>query len=138
MKKVEFIPLRCFEDDRGAVLHFIKQSDSFFSSFGECYFSWINPGYIKGWYCHMRLVSCFTSPTANLRVVLWHADDEVRIIDIKKDNYGLIKIPAGIWYSFGSTDEKPALVVNMLNELYDPLECRKLPLDTSEINYRWL
>jgi len=137
MKKIEFIPLKYFEDNRGMVLHFVKENDPFFSSFGECYFSWINPGCIKGWYCHTRLTSYFTSPTLNLRVILWSKNDGSMAIDIKKDAYGLIKIPKGIWYSFRSMDEKSALVVNMLNGCYDPTECKKLPLYTPEITYRW-
>jgi dTDP-4-dehydrorhamnose 3,5-epimerase len=137
MKKIEFTPLKCFEDDRGAVLHFMKSNDTFFSSFGECYFSWINPGYIKGWYCHTRLTSCFTSPTMNLKVILFNKNAEITVIDIRKDHYGLIKIPEGVWYSFQSTDERPALIVNMLNGLYDPAECKRLPLDTPDIPYCW-
>ena len=71
MKKFEFFPLKYIEDQRGSVLHFIKKNDPFFDKFGECYFSWTNPEYVKGWYRHTALISCMTSPTANSRVVLF-------------------------------------------------------------------
>ena len=139
MQKIEFIPLKYIEDDRGAVLHYIKNTDFFLDSFGECYFSWINPGYIKGWYRHTRLVSCLTSPTTNLTVALFddRENNIADLIDINHTNYGIIKIPSGTWYSFKSADNKPALIVNMLNSTYDQNETESLPIDTLKIPYDW-
>lgn len=139
MQKIEFIPLKYIEDDRGAVLHYLRNTDCLIDSFGECYFSWVNPSYIKGWYRHTRLVSCITSPTTNLKVALFDVRvcTTVVLIDINYTNYGLIKIPTGTWYSFKSADGKPALIVNMLNGTYDQNESERLPIDTPEIPYDW-
>ncbi len=139
MKKSEFVPLKYIADDRGAVMHFVKKNDSFIKPFGECYFSWINPHYVKGWYKHTNLTSCLTSPTTNLRIVTYNGKDAASfsVTDISKDHYGLIKIPSGIWYSFKSLDNNPALIVNFLSGLYDPSEVTRLPIDTDKIPYDW-
>lgn len=139
MNQIKFIPLKYIEDERGSVLHFLNKADNFFESFGDSYFSWINPGFIKGWYRHKDNISFITSPTFNLQVVLF--DDKVinnfSIINITKENYGLIKIPVGIWYAFRSINAQPALVANILNNLYNSKEIQRLPLDTKKISFDW-
>lgn len=139
MSQIKLIPLKYIEDERGAVLHFLKKDDAFFSSFGECYFSWINPGVVKGWYCHRTLISCLTCPTTNLQIVLFDESslNSISIININKENYGLIIIPNNIWYSFRSLDGKPALIANILNENYDPNGKEVLPINTNKIPFEW-
>ncbi len=138
MNQINFFPLKYIEDERGKVLHFLKSTDFFFDSFGESYFSWINPGFIKGWYRHSINTSYMTSPTANLQVVLFDEKaNKFSIINITKENYGLIKIPIGVWYAFKSLDDNPALIANILNGVYDPNEVERLPIDTNQIHFKW-
>lgn len=139
MSQFKLIPLKYIEDERGAVLHFVKKDDVFFDSFGECYFSWINPGIVKGWYRHRTFISCLTCPTTNLQIVLFDelSPDNISIINITKENYGIIKIPNNIWYSFRSLDDKPALIASILNEKHDQNEKEVLPLDTNKIPFDW-
>ncbi len=138
MNRIEFFPLKSFVDERGKILHYLKKDCPYFNDFGESYFSWVNPSYIKGWYKHKKYTCYLTSPTMNLKVVVYDGrHEEITTFSITKDSYGLIKIPSDVWYSFASMDEKTALVANTLNELYDPNEVEKLPMDTKKIPYRW-
>lgn len=137
MHTVNFYSLKHIEDGRGSVMHFLKSKDAYFKKFGECYFSWVNPGVIKGWYKNKSITSLMTSPTANLQIVIYDNKD-LTVIKINKENYGLVKIPPGIWYSFKSIDDNPALVANLIDEEHDPVDKEVLPVDTSAIPYDWL
>ena len=53
--------LSIIEDDRGSLMHMLRNDDELFTTFGECYFSEVFPEKIKGWKCH-------TSQTQNLAV----------------------------------------------------------------------
>ena len=68
---INIIPLNKICDNRGAVLHVLKSTDSHFTKFGEAYFSKINPGSIKGWKRHRRMVCNFIVPSGKVKVVIF-------------------------------------------------------------------
>ena len=39
-------------DDRGSVMHMLRNDDENFKKFGEIYFSSVNPKFIKAWHLH--------------------------------------------------------------------------------------
>ena len=43
-------PLKKIKDERGAVMHMLSRDSDVFKSFGEIYFSTINPKFIKAWH----------------------------------------------------------------------------------------
>lgn len=139
MQKVHFIPLNIFEDERGSVMHYLKKNDVFFKEFGESYFSWINPNYIKGWYKHNEYTSFISCPTLNLKIVFYDSSGTSEPFEIIIDNrnYGVIVIEPNIWYSFKSLDAKPALVSNVLTGPYKTNEVEKLEIDSKTIPYKW-
>ena len=48
-------PLRQILDERGKIMHMIRNDDPDFISFGEIYFSCVYPGVIKGWHLHKKM-----------------------------------------------------------------------------------
>lgn len=143
MTFINHFPLKYIEDERGAVMHFLKNTDEYFKNFGECYFSLINPGFVKGWYRHKISYSLLTSPTANLQIVIYdnRGDSkffgQVESIKIQKDNYGLVSIPPGVWYSFKSVNKESSIIMNFLDNIYDSGEVDRLAYDTKEIPFNW-
>ena len=47
---VKITPLRQILDERGKVMHMLRNNDAHFQSFGEIYFSCVYPGAIKAWH----------------------------------------------------------------------------------------
>ena len=64
---INIIPLKKISDNRGAVLHVLKSTDSHFTKFGETYFSKINSGVIKGWKYHKKMSQNFSVPHGKLK-----------------------------------------------------------------------
>ena len=51
---VQIIPLKKIPDERGYIMHMIREDSPYFERFGEIYFSIAYPGIIKGWHEHTK------------------------------------------------------------------------------------
>ena len=135
--------LKQIADERGKVMHMIRCDSPLFTKFGEIYFSVVNPGVIKGWHLHKKMILNYAVVSGMIKLVLF--DDrknsptkgEVQEIFTGEDNYFLIKIPAGVWNGFKGIGTKPAIVANCATIPHDPHEIVRLdPFDNS-IPYSW-
>ena len=120
-------PLKIIQDPRGNVLHMLKSSISTFDGFGECYFSEINPGYIKAWKQHLVQIQNLAVPFGDIEIVLFDSRinsptfELLNIFQIgRSTNYSRIRIPNGIWYGFRSLNNSMALIANCANLEHDP------------------
>ena len=136
-------PLKIIHDDRGSVMHMLRNDSSFFKQFGEIYFSVVNPGYIKGWKKHNKQTQHFVVPDGNLKLVLF--DDRlnsssgqvVQEIFLGLCNYILVRIPVGIYYSFQALNNEKAIVANCVDIPHDPDESECMTIDNKKIPYSW-
>ena len=64
-------PLKVLQDERGAVMHFLRSDASHFEQFGEVYFSQVNPGVIKGWKLHTEMVQNYAVPVGQIALVVY-------------------------------------------------------------------
>jgi dTDP-4-dehydrorhamnose 3,5-epimerase len=137
-------PLKQIIDERGAVFHFLKSDSPSFSNFGEAYFSKIYEGVVKGWKLHKIAQQNFCVPYGSVKIVVFDNRinsssrgvlQEITLNDI--DNYFLLSMPAGLWYSFKCTSHEYAILANIINIKHSPDEAMSLPLETNEIPYEW-
>jgi dTDP-4-dehydrorhamnose 3,5-epimerase len=117
----------------------MKASDMGYAGFGEAYFSWINPGNIKAWKRHTRMVMNLVVPIGMVRFV-FHLENEqpaknFRVIDIGRDNYARITVPFGIWFGFQGLETPHNLVLNVSNIVHQPDEVERKSLN--EIKFDW-
>ena len=136
--------LRQIPDARGAVLHMLRNDAPDFLQFGECYFSEVLPGAVKGWKRHRVQTQTLAVPVGRMRMVMY--DDRSESLTYKNllalelgrpDAYVRLKIPPGIWYGFACVGDFPALLVNCADYPHEPSEGETRPLDTPEIPYNW-
>lgn len=136
-------PLRQIVDERGKVMHMLRNDAAHFSSFGEIYFSTVHPGAIKGWHVHRRMTLNYAVPHGNIKFVLY--DDragsptfgELQELFLGPDNYCLVTVPPLVWNGFKGVGTETALVANCASIPHDPDEIdRKDPFDPS-IPYDW-
>jgi len=136
-------PLKQIMDERGKVMHMLRNDASHFSSFGEIYFSTVHPGAIKGWHLHTKMILNYSVPQGAIKFVLY--DDraeskthgEIQEIFLGTDNYCLVTVPPLVWNGFKGIGTETALVANCASITHDPLEImRKDPFDPS-IPYEW-
>jgi dTDP-4-dehydrorhamnose 3,5-epimerase len=137
-------PLKQIEDERGAVLHMLRSDSSFFSKFGEIYFSVINQGSIKAWKKHKMMTQCFAVPIGRIHLVIFDdrpdssSKGEIEEIVIgRPDKYYLVYIPPMLWYGFKGVSESLALLANCSDLPHDPDESEKLAAFNNYISYDW-
>ena len=136
-------PLRQILDERGKVMHMIRNDDPEFLGFGEIYFSCIYPGVIKGWHLHKKMTLNYAVPYGTIKLVLY--DDrisskthgELQEIFLGPENYCLVQIPPQVWNGFKGVGTTISIIANCSTIPHDPHEIeRKDPYNPS-IPYTW-
>ena len=140
---VEIVPLRQIPDERGKVMHMLRADAPHFQSFGEIYFSTVNPGAIKAWHIHKVMVLNYAVPMGNIKFVLYDerpdspTKGEVQEIFLGPDSYNLVVVPPMVWNGFKGIGTQPALVANCASIPHDPGEIdRRDPFDPA-VPYDW-
>lgn len=136
-------PLRQIPDERGRVMHMLRNDDPDFEKFGEIYFSVVYPGAIKAWHLHTRMTLNYAVVSGMLKLVLY--DDRkdsptkgaLQELFIGDQNYCLVKIPHGIINGSKGIGTIPAIIANCATEPHDPKEIVRIDPFTSDIPYKW-
>lgn len=140
---VQIIPLKQIKDERGIVMHMIRNDLDHFKQFGEIYFSVVNPGVIKGWKKHKLMEQNFAIPVGEIKIVIFDDRDKsntksnIQTIEVGFNKYSLIQIPPMVWYSFKGISTEPAMITNCATIPHTPDESIQLPLDSDKIPYCW-
>ena len=136
-------PLRRIPDERGSVMHMLKETDPHFTRFGEIYFSTVYPGAVKGWHLHDRMVLHYAVPHGQIKMVLYDDREgsptrgEVQEIFMGDSNYVLVRVPAGVWNGFKGIGVVLAVVANCATIPHDPTEIHRLDPHVNDIPYDW-
>lgn len=131
-------------DERGTVLHMIRNDSHDFHGFGECYFSEILPSAVKAWKFHLNQMQNLAVPVGKVRLVVFDDREgsgtrgQVQVLDLgRPDNYFRVTIPPRLWYGFSCISAQPALLANFANIPHDPAESITIPMDEAKIPYQW-
>lgn len=140
---VRVTPLRRIADERGAVLHMLREDNPLFERFGEIYFSLVYPGVVKGWHKHRLMTLNYAVPVGMVKLVCY--DDRpssptrgvLQELHVGELDYALVSIPPMIWNGFKGEGDRPALVANCATHSHDAGEIERLDPFTAEIPYDW-
>jgi dTDP-4-dehydrorhamnose 3,5-epimerase len=136
-------PLRQIIDERGKVMHMLREDSPTFIRFGEIYFSCTNPGAIKAWHMHKKMTLNYAVLDGEIKFVLF--DDRpgsktrgcIEEFFLSSENYCLVTVPPLIWNGFKGIGIKRSIVANCATLPHDPAEVeRRDPLDP-RIPYDW-
>lgn len=136
--------LREITDDRGAVLHMLRNDATDFIGFGECYFSEVTPGAVKAWKKHTRQTQNISVPVGRMLFVIF--DDrqdsptrgKLETLQLgRPDAYYRIQIPRGLWYGFTCISTEKAMLVNCADIPHDPTESETLTIDNPPVAFDW-
>lgn len=136
--------LREISDERGAVLHMLRNDAEDFTQFGECYFSEVLPGAIKGWKKHTTQTQNLAVPVGRIRLVIFDnrnsssTKGNLTIIELgRPDAYKRVKIPPGVWYGFTCISSATALLANCADHPHSKEESEVRDLNDKSIPYSW-
>lgn len=136
-------PLNRIPDERGAVLHMLRDDSPVFERFGEIYFSLVYPGVVKGWHRHREMTLNYAVPVGMIKIVCY--DDRpdsptvANLVELHVGelNYCLVTIPPLVWNGFKGEGCAPALVANCGTVHHSPDEIERLDPMTNNIPYDW-
>ncbi len=136
-------PLRQIVDERGKIMHMLRSDWGVYSTFGEIYFSCINPGAIKAWHKHSRMILNYAVVHGHIKFVLY--DDRpdsttagiVQELFLGPDNYVLVTVPARVWNGFKGVGTVQAIVANCASIPHDDTEMERLHPFDDAIPYNW-
>ena len=137
-------PLKKMPDERGCVMHMMRNDDPEFKQFGEVYFSQVYPEAIKAWHLHQKMILNYAVPVGMIKLVLYDPRDdsptrgELMELYIGEQNYCLVKVPVGVWNGFKGLGTTMSLVVNCATEPHDAQEIMRMdPHENTIIKYNW-
>ena len=131
---VKLTPLKQIFDERGKVMHMLREDSSVFSRFGEIYFSCTHPGVVKAWHMHKKMTLNYAVIYGEIKFVLY--DDrpqsptkgELQEFFISPENYILVTVPPLILNGFKSVGVNSSIVAN----------CSTLPHSPDAVSYTHL
>jgi dTDP-4-dehydrorhamnose 3,5-epimerase len=136
-------PLRQIFDERGKVMHMLREDSTLFSRFGEIYFSCTHPGVTKAWHLHKRMTLNYAVIYGEIKFVLYDerpnspTQGEIQELFISPENYQLVTVPPLIWNGFKCIGTRTAIVANCATLPHDTQEIERLPADAASIPYNW-
>ena len=132
-------PLSIINTPGGDVLHAMKKTDSVFTSFGEAYFSEIEPNKIKAWKRHREMILNLIVPIGEIRFVLFDDRENVKSrfheVTLSKENYHRLTIPPMIWVGFQGLSDCNSMLLNISSIPHNPEEVDRKNIN--EIEFNW-
>ena len=140
---VVLTPLRQIFDERGKVMHMLREDSSVFTNFGEIYFSCTYPGAIKAWHLHKQMTLNYAAIYGEIKCVLFddRPGSKTRgCIDeyfLSPENYFLLTVPPLVWNGWKGLGEHTSIVANNASIPHDPSEIIRKDFNDPSIPYDW-
>ncbi len=140
---VKITPLKIIPDERGTILHMLRDDDRVFERFGEIYFSKVYPGVVKGWHLHKKMTLNYAVPVGMIKLVLFDNREnsptkgELMELFIGEENYVLVTIPPNVWNGFKGIGLGISMVANCSTTHHDPDEIIRMDPINNDIPYDW-
>jgi dTDP-4-dehydrorhamnose 3,5-epimerase len=130
-------------DERGKVMHMLREDSPVFSRFGEIYFSCTHPGVVKAWHLHKEMTLNYAVIFGELKFVLFddrpgsRTQGEIQEFFISPENYMLVTVPPLIWNGFKGIGTGTAIVANCSTLAHNPDELERRAASDPSIPYDW-
>ena len=140
---IKVTPLKQIVDERGKIMHMMRNDSKIFKKFGEIYFSTVNPGFVKAWHLHKENTLNYVCIKGKVKLVLF--DDrkdsstkgKYQELMLSPEDYFLVTIPPYIWNGFKGLSNSDSIIANCMTMPHNEKEMlRKDPLDKS-FTYKW-
>ena len=136
-------PLKQIFDERGKVMHMLREDSTVFERFGEIYFSCTHPGVVKAWHLHKKMTLNYAVIHGEIKFVLY--DDRpasstfgmIQELFISPENYFLVTVPPMVWNGFKGVGNKTSIVANCSTIPHDPDEIERISPFDNKIPYNW-
>ena len=140
---VQIIKKKQIIDERGKIMHMLRNDDKNFTKFGEIYFSYSNPNTVKAWHLHKSMTVNYACVIGKIKLVLM--DDRplsptkglLEEIFLTTENYSLVSVPPGIWNGFKGLYQEESIIANCLDQPHNENEMVRKDPEDSYFEYKW-
>ena len=135
--------LKIIRDERGQVMHMMRNDSDVFKSFGEIYFSTIFEDKIKAWHLHKEATLNYACISGEVKLVLYDdrekskSKGEYEDIILSPKKYFLITIPPNIWNGFKGLAKGESIIANCLNLPHNEKEMVREDPFNQRFKYNW-
>ena len=143
IKGIKITKLKIIPDERGKVMHMMRNDSPVFKNFGEVYFSTIYENKIKAWHLHKESHLNYVCVAGEVKLVLFDdrkdspTKNQYQEIFLSPNNYFLVTIPPNVWNGFKGLGKKESIIANCLTLPHNEKEMiRKDPKD-KYFGYNW-
>ena len=136
-------PLKQIVDERGKIMHMLRRDSNVFKSFGEIYFSTVNPKFIKAWHKHKEATLNYVCMKGRVKLVLFDdrktspSKGKYQELILSPEDYFLVTIPNNIWNGFKGLDQDESIIANCLNLPHNENEMVRENYTNKKFNYNW-
>jgi len=136
-------PLKQYFDERGKVMHMLREDSDVFIRFGEIYFSLTYPGAVKAWHLHKVMTLNYAVIQGHVKCVLYDDRPEsntkgmIQELFLSSENYSLVTVPPRIWNGFKGIGNQTSIVANCATIAHDPNEIERKHPTENDIPYDW-
>ena len=140
---VKITKLKQLVDERGKIMHMLRNDSPIFDKFGEIYFSTINPGYIKAWHLHKEATLNYVCIKGKVNLVLYDDRNKSKSAGVYQNfllspnHYLLITIPPYIWNGFKGLDSSESIIANCLDLPHNEKEMVRKDPNDKYFKYDW-
>ena len=111
----------------GDVFHFLKASDPEFKSFGEAYFSKVEPGFVKGWKRHTKMHMNLICISGSVLFVFYDCNQPITQqkpteVILSSENNQLLSVPPSPWFAFKGLGDSTSILCNISSIVHDENE----------------
>ena len=135
--------LSIIKDERGKVMHMLRNDSKVFKSFGEIYFSTIYKNAIKAWHLHKKSTLNYSCIKGKVKLVLFDRREKSKTFNklhefiLTPEKHTLITIPPNIWNGFKGLDDSESIIANCLDFPHDEKEMVRTSPNDKKFNYNW-
>jgi dTDP-4-dehydrorhamnose 3,5-epimerase len=128
-----FFGLPLIINSNGNLRHIFKSEPGSTLPFSEIYFSEVNPKSIKAWKHHSLQTQNISVAFGQIRIICVSKKPSENIFEVfdlnSEELFGILTIPTGIYYALINRTDRPTVLLNTTDIVYNPVENHSLPLD---------
>ena len=110
---VKIIPKKQIIDERGKIMHMVRNDDEHFTKFGEIYFNEIKLKKKKGWILHKKNHCLIVCVTGKVKFFFIDRLKKEKDITLTSNSGNILKIPPRIWFAFQGLS-KNSIIANLI------------------------
>jgi dTDP-4-dehydrorhamnose 3,5-epimerase len=140
---ITITPLKIIPDNRGKVMHMLRNDSKIFQGFGEIYFSTIFLNSVKAWHLHKESTLNYVCISGKVKLVLYddrndsRSNGEYQELILSPEKYFLVTIPKNIWNGFKGIQEGESIIANCLTLPHNEKEMVRREFTDKYFNYSW-